>query len=120
MNALTRAPNAITAGALATLEHWLSMAQGAFSENTLRAWRADWESRGVTRGDVRAGINPSPGRTHAFDGRPWMASPGLRAARIAKRNAAGKTPVPQAAAITPCRSAPRVMGITVVSAFSLA
>jgi site-specific recombinase XerD len=30
-------------GAVAALEHWASMAQGAFSTNTLRAWRADWE-----------------------------------------------------------------------------
>jgi hypothetical protein len=43
MNAPTRASNAITVGALATLQHWSSMAQGAFSENTLRAWRADWD-----------------------------------------------------------------------------
>jgi integrase len=30
-------------GALATLEHWSAMAQGAFATNTLRAWKADWE-----------------------------------------------------------------------------
>jgi integrase len=31
------------AGVLATLSNWSSMAAGAFSANTLRAWRADWE-----------------------------------------------------------------------------
>jgi hypothetical protein len=33
-------------GALAHIDRltdWSSMAQGAFSANTLRAWRADWE-----------------------------------------------------------------------------
>jgi site-specific recombinase XerD len=29
--------------AVATLSDWTTMAQGAFSPNTLRAWRADWE-----------------------------------------------------------------------------
>ena len=29
--------------AVATLSDWTSMAQGAFSPNTIRAWRADWE-----------------------------------------------------------------------------
>jgi integrase len=36
-------PGVITIGALATLDHWSSMARGAFAANTLRAWRADWE-----------------------------------------------------------------------------
>jgi integrase len=32
----------VDGGAVATLEHWSSMAAGAFSANTIRAWRADW------------------------------------------------------------------------------
>jgi hypothetical protein len=35
------------------LADWSSMARGAFAANTLRAWRADWERRGVTVGDPR-------------------------------------------------------------------
>jgi integrase len=31
-----------TAGAVATLQDWSGMARGAFSANTLRAWKADW------------------------------------------------------------------------------
>lgn len=38
------------------LADWSSMAQGAFAANTLRAWRADWGSRGMTRSDLRAGV----------------------------------------------------------------
>jgi integrase len=30
-------------GAIAALQDWSAMAQGAFAANTLRAWRADWE-----------------------------------------------------------------------------
>ncbi len=40
---VVRSPNAITAGAVATLKHWSSMAAGVFSANTIRAWKADWE-----------------------------------------------------------------------------
>jgi len=54
-------PDVIAVAALATLEDWSSMAQEAFSANTIRAWRADWESRGVTGSDLRAGVNPSLG-----------------------------------------------------------
>jgi integrase len=32
-----------SSGALVALSNWSSMAQGAFSANTIRAWRADWE-----------------------------------------------------------------------------
>jgi hypothetical protein len=32
-----------TRGAVAKMQDWSSMAQGAFSANTIRAWRADWE-----------------------------------------------------------------------------
>lgn len=35
--------NVINSGALAVLADWSSMAQGAFSTNTIRAWKADWE-----------------------------------------------------------------------------
>jgi integrase len=36
-------PVVVTSGALAALEHWTSMAVGAFAANTIRAWQADWE-----------------------------------------------------------------------------
>jgi len=93
------------------------MARGAFAANTLRAWRADWESRGVTVGDLRDVVttpcngderpkdgpersegvrcgtqnNPSLGRTHAFDGWARTTTLGLRVVRTAQRNAAGNT-----------------------------
>ena len=54
------------------LADWSSMAAGAFSVNTLRAWRADWESRGVTVADLRAVVNPSletAGKTSCFSRR---------------------------------------------------
>jgi hypothetical protein len=54
-----QARDPINAGAVATLGNWSSMAAGAFAVNTLRAWRADWESRGVTVGDLRDVVNPS-------------------------------------------------------------
>jgi hypothetical protein len=73
-------PDVVTGSALATLEHWTSMAAGAFAANTIRAWQADWESRGVTVGDLRDVVNPSLGRTHAFDGWPRMDTQGLRGA----------------------------------------
>ena len=38
----------------------------------------------------RDGVNPSVGRTHAFDGWPRTATQGLRGAWTAQRNAAGK------------------------------
>jgi hypothetical protein len=38
----------------------------------------------------RAAVDPSMGRTHAFDGRPWTDALGLRGAWTAQRNAAGK------------------------------
>jgi hypothetical protein len=66
--------------ALAALQDWSAMAEGAFAVITLRAWRADWESRGVTVGDLRDVVNPSLGRTHAFDGCPGTDTQGLRGA----------------------------------------
>ncbi len=38
-----RSPDAIPAGAVTTLGNWSSMAARAFSKNTIRAWKADWE-----------------------------------------------------------------------------
>ena len=35
----------------------------------------------------RIAVNPSLGRTHAFDGRPWMVAQGLREAWTVQRNA---------------------------------
>ena len=44
--------------AIEALTDWTAMAQGAFATNTIRAWRADWESRGATVGDLRDVVNP--------------------------------------------------------------
>lgn len=38
-----RSLDALTADAVATLGNWSSMAAGAFSANTIRSWKADWE-----------------------------------------------------------------------------
>jgi hypothetical protein len=46
-----------------------------------------WWSREVM---FRAAVDPSVGRTHAFDGRTWTDALGLRGAWKAQRNAAGK------------------------------
>jgi hypothetical protein len=53
-----------TAGAVATLQDWSAMAGG----------------RGVTVGDLRAVVNPSLGRTHAFDGLARTTTQGMRGA----------------------------------------
>jgi hypothetical protein len=64
-----------TSGALVPAERladWSTMARGAFAANTLRAWRADWERRGVTVGDLRNVVNPSletAGKTSCFSRR---------------------------------------------------
>jgi hypothetical protein len=41
------------------LADWSGMARHAFAANTLRAWRADWESRGATEDILRDAVNPS-------------------------------------------------------------
>ena len=40
---------------------------------------------------LRNAVNPSMGGTHAFDGWPWTATPGLSGTRIEERNAPGET-----------------------------
>jgi len=69
--------------AIAALQDWSSMAAGAFAANTVRAWRADWESRGVTVGDLRDVVNPSletAGKTSCFS-RRGDHPPSLRSTR---------------------------------------
>jgi len=54
------------------LADWTEMAHGAFSKNTIRAWKADWESREATVGDLRDVVNPSletAGKTSCFSRR---------------------------------------------------
>jgi len=68
MNSRLVTPAASTLVLADRLSDWSGMAHGAFSRNTIRAWKADWVSRGVTVGDLRDIVNPSLGRTHAFDG----------------------------------------------------
>jgi hypothetical protein len=72
MNSLLTTP---TSGALVLadrLADWSSMAAGAFAGNTIRAWKADWESREATVGDLRDVVNPSletAGKTSCFSRR---------------------------------------------------
>ena len=69
--------------AIEALTDWTAMAQGAFATNTIRAWRADWESRGVTVGDLRDVVNPSletAGKTSCFS-RRGDHPPSLRSTR---------------------------------------
>ena len=55
------------ASALATLSNWSSMAQGAFSANTIRAWKADWEIFAESCGVYRLESLPaSPKTVRAF------------------------------------------------------
>jgi hypothetical protein len=56
-------PDVIAVGALATLEDWSSMAQGAFAANTLRAWRADWEIFSGFCGTYRLEALPAAAKT---------------------------------------------------------
>lgn len=65
------------------LQDWSLMAERAFSKNTIRAWKADWEGRGVTVGDFRDVVNPSletAGKTSCFS-RRGDHPPSLRSAR---------------------------------------
>lgn len=45
----------------------------------------------LTIDTARAGVDPSLGRTHAFDGWARMTTQGVSGAGTAQRNAAGKT-----------------------------